>query len=75
MELSEEEKTLIQLLKKSGADKTMIISINLLLHKSEDAMEKLILYIWDNSPTLDQITEKSLELCENLPPEQQPDEA
>ncbi len=75
MELSEVEKTLIQLLKKSGADKTMIISINLLLHKSEDAMEKLILYIWDNSPTLDQITEKSLELCENLPPEQQPDEA
>ena len=75
MELSEVEKTLIQLLKKSGADKTMIISINLLLHKSEDAMEKLILYIWDNSPTLNQITEKSLELCENLPPEQQPDEA
>ena len=75
MELSEVEKTLIQLLKKSGADKTMIISINLLLHKSEDAMEKLILYIWDNSPTLDQITEKALELCENLPPEQQPDEA
>lgn len=72
MALSQVQKIFVQQLKNLGADRNMVIGISLMLKKSEQSLIELILWIEDNNPTLDEISEKALEICDNLPPELRP---
>ena len=57
MALSEDQRMLAYLLQESGADKTMIITIVLMLKDDQKAMDDLILWLYDNRPTAEEVTE------------------
>lgn len=48
---------LAYLLQESGADKTMIITIVLMLKDDQKAMDDLILWLYDNRPTAEEVSE------------------
>ena len=47
----------------------MTICIMLALKKSDKAMIDLLLYIYDNKPSVNEISEKFLDILYELPPE------
>lgn len=57
MALSEDQRMLAYLLQESGADKTMIITIVLMLKDDQKAMDDLILWLYDNRPTAEEVSE------------------
>lgn len=69
MGLSKVQRVLLHLLKEAGADQTMTICIMLALKKSDKAMIDLLLYIYDNKPSVNEISEKFLDILYELPPE------
>lgn len=79
MELTEEQKALIGLLKLSGADKDMIIGTILMLHNSPKATEVLLLWIYDRNPgkkelspgELADIIRETIRIHDSLPKELQ----
>lgn len=57
MELSEIQEVCIQLLKESGADKTMIITIMLMLKDDRKVQGQLAIWLYDNRPTAEEVSE------------------
>ena len=55
--LSKEQKILLVLLKQSGVEEDALVGTMLLLKDSQQEMDDMILYIWDNEPTPEQIDE------------------
>lgn len=57
MELSETQEVCIQLLKECGANKTMIIAIMLMLKDDIRAQRGLAIWLYDNRPTAEEVSE------------------
>ena len=60
MALTETQEVLASMLHLCGADQEMIIGTTLLLHKSQEAMDELILWIDDRNPELNAMSKEEL---------------
>lgn len=64
MALSETTKILAELLLHSGVSKNNAIAVSAMLRDSEQAMEDLFLWIYDNRPSEEQIMRRALAMAE-----------
>ena len=64
--LSKEQKALLLLLKMSNVGEDALIGTFLLLKDNQDLMDEMILFIWDNKPTPEQINNLLIQMMENL---------
>ena len=64
--LSKEQKALLLLLKRSNVGENALIGTFLLLKDNQDLMDEMILFIWDNKPTPEQINNLLIQMMENL---------
>ena len=63
MTLSTPARLLIHSLKKSGADEEMVISILVMLGRSEEAMAYLLFYLEKEHPTIEEIANATTRLA------------
>jgi hypothetical protein len=66
--LSKEQKTLLLLLKKSNVGEDALIGTFLLLKDNQELMEEMILFIWDNKPSPEEINDLLIKMMDNLNP-------
>lgn len=64
--LSKEQKALLLLLKRSNVEEDALIGTFLLLKDNQELMDEMILFIWDNKPTPEQINNLLILMMENL---------
>ena len=64
--LSKEQKTLLLLLKKSNVGEDALIGTFLLLKDNQELMEEMILFIWDNKPSPEEINDLLIKMMDNL---------
>ena len=64
---SEEQKALYLLLLESGVQGDALIGNMLLLKDTIEDMDEMILYIWDNRPTPEEIDKKMVEIVSRRP--------
>ena len=64
---SEEQKVLFLLLLDSGVQGDALVGNMLLLKDTEEDMREMILYIWDNRPTPEEIDNKLVEIVMRRP--------
>ena len=66
--LSKEQKILLLLLKKSNVGEDALIGTFLLLKDNQELMEEMILFIWDNKPSPEEINDLLIKMMDNLNP-------
>jgi hypothetical protein len=66
MAITKTQKSLGQLLLNSGMRKDNAIAIGIMLRNSEEMMQDLFLWIYDNKPTQEQIMKKTIAMSESL---------
>jgi hypothetical protein len=66
MAITKTQKSLGQLLLNSGMRKDNAIAIGIILRNSEEMMQDLFLWIYDNKPTQEQIMKKTIAMSESL---------
>lgn len=64
--LSVNQKVLYLLLIESGVKEDALVGTMLLLKDNQELIDKMILFIWDNKPTPEQINNLLIQMMENL---------
>lgn len=65
--LSKTQKILFVLLVQSGVEEDALVGTMLLLKDSIEEQEEMLLYLWDNKPTPEEIDKKLVEIIERRP--------